>query len=169
MGQLDPAVDLQHRKVARRSLHGRHPERGGHQAPPPSTTTTPRSAPPRSPPSPIVFDEASLGAGGDEYNDCVFNNPLARVYDEEAVLCVRALARAAPADSDAHLVCAPPEVLVFDYTPCVLDPAPDAKKLLASLNPSSDAKKKKLLAPLVSPLECLKDALAGLVGFFAFV
>jgi hypothetical protein len=33
---------------------------------------------------------------------------------------------------------------------------------------TSDAKKKKLLTPLASPLDCFKDALASLLGFFAF-
>ena len=50
----------------------------------------------------------------------------------------------------------------------MLDPAPNAKKLLAPLDPTSDAKEKKLLTPLASPLECFKTALAGLLGFFAF-
>ena len=50
----------------------------------------------------------------------------------------------------------------------MLDPAPDAKKLLAPLDPTSDAKEKKLLTPLASPLDCFKTALAGLLGFFAF-
>ena len=53
-------------------------------------------------------------------------------------------------------------------TPYVFDPAPDAKKLLAPLDPTSDIKKKKLLALLASPLDCFKGALAGLLGFFAF-
>ena len=66
---------------------------------------------------PLTFNEASFGAGGDDYDDCVFDEPSARVYVEEFVLCARALAREAPADSDAHRVCAPPEVLVSDYTP----------------------------------------------------
>ncbi len=90
------------------------------------------------------------------------------MYGKEAVLSARALARAAPANSNAHLVCALPEVLVFDCSPCVLDPAPDAKKLLAPFDPTSNAKKKKLLTPLASPLDCYKDALAGLLGFLAF-
>ena len=117
---------------------------------------------------PLIFDETLLGADGDEYNDCVVDDPSARVYGEEFVLCARALARAAPADSDAHLVCAPPEILVPGCTPNVLDPALDAKKLLALLHPTSDAKKKELLTPLASPLDCFKDALTDLLCFFAF-
>ena len=48
---------------------------------------------------------------------------------------------------------------------CVLDSAPDAKKLLVLLDPTSDAKEKKLLLPLASLLDCFKAALAGLLGF----
>jgi hypothetical protein len=101
----------------------------------------------------LIFDEASLGADGDKYDGCVFDDPSARVYGEKSVLCARTLARAAPADSNAHFVCSPPEVLVSDCTLYVLSPTPDVKKLLASL---------------ASPLDCFKDALAGLLGFFTF-
>ena len=61
----------------------------------------------------FILDEASHSADSDEY-DSVFDEPAARVYDGEAVLCARALARSAPADFDAHLMCAPPDILVSD-------------------------------------------------------
>ena len=135
------------------------------------------------PRQPLYFDEASLAA--DKLVDGVFDDPGEAVYDIEAVFCAHAALerpRAAPADPDAHLVCAPlevpaefivwPEVLakviVPDcyYPPILIDSGagrPDCTPYKLALNAAC---KLDAVAPPASLLDCFKGALAGLLGFF---